>query len=786
MSGARESSQSLVSRGLIYSAIFLISFSGIVLEVAITRIFSAAIWYHFAFMAVAVALLGLGSAGLVAQFVFKQNFGKFNENMIIVPSLLLVVSVPFSLYVMHIMASNVSYLSVFMFLFTIPFFLIGFILSSAFTAFRAKVGRLYASDLIGASAGAVLVIVLLLTSGGEGAALITGIIAGAIAIKFSIVSKNRKKVAFSSFFASFAIILFVLNQLTGTFAIQTDPEALKDLPIYLRDHPEARLAKTQWNAFSRIDVVEGGKGDEGLVAKIFIDGGAGTNVISWDGSETSRQELTGWMHYLPFKMMTNPKVLVIGSGGGRDVVAAVISGSTDVTSVEINPLIYEIVKSYGEKAGNVYNHQYVQSYVEEGRSFITRSQERFDMIYIPFVDTWASVSTGGLGVSENFLYTLEGFQQYYDHLTDRGKIVTVRWLIDTPRFVSTYVKLLEQKGVPQDEVYRHLIVVTADSYDQDPSGTMVVFSKSPFTETEIGYYQDRFERFGYKSILIPDRVTREPYTQLLNGSIGLDDFYGLFSSKAHYVTDDSPYFLSYEKPVPRIVQDLLHASFVIVALFISIPFAWLSKKSRKLVFSHDTVTMISYFASLGMGFILIELSLLQKLTLMLGNPTATFAILLFTLLLSSGCGSFLSVRYVSSNVKKLAGALGGIITICLVYLFALQSVINAVMIHTFEIKVIASFAILIPVGILMGMPFPTGIRLITKSDNHFISWIWALNGAFSVLGSVLAVYLAITSGSSWAMALGVVIYGVALAIMFIWKGRHKVGVGTEFKESTAL
>lgn len=767
---AAKSSPHAINRRLLFAGIFLISLSGLVLEVAITRIFSAAIWYHYAFVAVSVALLGLGASGLVVQYGLKRIKGNWAENLAIVSALAIVAFIPVTLYVMHALTSQTVYLPLFMILFTVPFFLIGIIVSSAFNAFAVVAGRLYAADLIGASAGALLVILFLILAGGEGAALIVGVIAAVTAAIFSRITKNVKKTIISLAFVGFAASLLFINYSTQIFAIPTDPTALKDLPIYLREHPGSKIVKTQWNSFSRIDVVEGGKGDEGLAAKIFIDGGAGTNVISWDGNVESRQELATWMHYLPYKMMDNLKVLVIGSGGGRDVVAALVSGSKDVTSVEINPIIFETVKSYGDKAGNVYTHQYVRAYVEEGRSFITRTAEKYDIIYIPFVDTWASVSSGGLSVSENFLYTLQGFQQYYDHLTDRGKVVTVRWLIDTPRFVSTYVKLLEQNGIPQNEVYKHLIVVTASSYDKDPSGTMVVFSKSPFTDDEIEFFSSSFARYGYKPILIPGQVTREPYSQLLSGDIGLEQFYDLFQTKAYYVTDDSPYFLSYEKPLPAVIMNLLNSSIVIATTFLFIPLFWLWRTNNSAEKPRLGISsIIPYFAALGMGFILIELALLQKLILLLGNPTTTFAILLFTLLISSGSGSLLSSRIIRSNTRNLAFMIAGIVAIGITYVALLQPIIYSVIGQQFEVKAAVSIAILAPVGLLMGMPLPTGMRLLKTHRPEYIPWMWAVNGAFSVLGAVLAVVLGIMYGSSTAMMLGVSAYIISLLISFVWK-----------------
>jgi hypothetical protein len=772
----------LVNRRLLFAGIFLIALSGLVLEVSITRIFSAAIWYHFAFVAVSVALVGLGASGLVVQHRVKKLKGKWAENLTIYSAWGIAIFIPITLFVMHALASQVIYLPLFMILFSVPFFLVGIIISAAFNAFASVAGRLYAADLIGASAGALLVVLFLVLTGGEGATLIVGLIAAIGGTIFSRIAKNTKKTVVSLMFVAFALSLIILNHATQIFAIPTDPTAQKDLPIYLREHPGSEIVKTEWNSFSRIDVVEGGAGGEGLVAKVFIDGGAGTNIISWDGKTESRQELSTWMQYLPFKMMQDPKVLVIGSGGGRDVVASLVSGSKDVTSVEINPIIYETVKSYGDRAGNVYSHEYVRSYVDEGRSFITRSSEKYDIVYVPFVDTWASVSSGGLSVSENFLYTLQGFQQYYDHLTDTGKIVTVRWLIDAPRFISTYAKLLEQNGIPQDQLDRHLIMVTSDSYTQDPSVTMVIFSKSPFTDEEIRFFSQSFSQYGYKPILVPGQIMREPYSALLNGQINLDQFYDMFETKVYPVTDDNPYFLSFEKPLPGVVEVLLYASVGIVAIFLLVPFAWMKRRREEEVGTKKSeigiATMIPYFAALGMGFILIELALLQKLILLMGNPTMTFALLLFTLLISSGAGSLLSARIAKNNMKNLVFIIGGIAALGILYFLFLPPIIYSTIAEPIEAKAAVSIAILAPIGFLMGMPLPTGMRLLKVHRPDYIPWMWAVNGAFSVLGAVLAIALGIMYGSSLAMILGILIYLIALGISFASKKKTITQVAT--------
>ena len=780
---------SSVNRRLLFAGIFLASLSGLVLEIALTRIFSAAIWYHFAFVAVSVALIGLGASGLVVHYRLKKIKENWAGNLTIASSIGIVFVLPLSLFVMHVLASDITYLPLFMLLFSIPFFFIGIIISAAFSAFAHVAGRLYSSDLIGASLGALSVVVLLGILGGEGTLLLVGVISAVCAIIFSVASKNKKQILISLAVIAFASALLMVNETSQTFSIPTDSRAQKDLPIFLRENPGTHIVKTQWNSFSRIDVVEGPTSNcdpntldpifgqpqcagEGLIAKIFIDGGAGTNIISWDGSSSSRQELSSWLQYLPFTMMDDPKTLIIGSGGGRDVIAAVTSGITDVTSVELNPIIFDTVRSYGNKAGDVYTHSYVDANVDEGRSFVSRSVDKYDIIYIPFVDTWASVSSGGLGVSENFLYTVEGFQEYYDHLTDRGKIVTVRWLIDTPRFVSTFVTLLENNEIPQKDAYKHIIIVGSESIEQDPSVTMSIFSKKPFTNSEIEFFASEFLKNGYKPILIPGQVMIEPYSKLLNNEITLEEFYALFPTKAHPVTDDSPYFLSFEKPFPQILEQLLYVSAGIAAVFLVVPYLWLRKSKDRNVKNNSalaTKSIVIYFAALGFGFILIELALLQKLILFLGNPTMTFALLLFTILLSSGIGSLVSARLIRLNTKNLIFVISGIAILGLIYASMLTPLIYSVISEPFVIKAAISIGILFPIGFLMGMPMPTGMRLLKSHIPTFVPWMWAINGGFSVLGAVLTVILSIVYGGSYAILIGISVYLVALAVSLTWK-----------------
>jgi hypothetical protein len=278
-------------------------------------------------------------------------------------------------------------------------------------------------------------------------------------------------------------------------------------------------------------------------------------------------------------------------------------------------------------------------------------------------------------------------------------------------------------------------------------------------------------------------MIREPYSALLKGEINLDQFYNMFDTKVYPVTDDNPYFLSFEKPLPSAVEILLYASIGIVAIFLLVPFAWMRRTREEeeegsKISELRIATVIPYFAALGMGFILIELALLQKLILLMGNPTMTFALLLFTLLISSGSGSLISSRIAKNNMKNLIFVIGGIAALGILYVLFLPPIIYSTIAESIEIKAAVSIAILAPIGFLMGMPLPTGMRLLKVHRPDYIPWMWAINGAFSVLGAVLAIALGIMFGSSLAMILGILIYLIALGISFASKKRTITQVAT--------
>ena len=260
-----------------------------------------------------------------------------------------------------------------------------------------------------------------------------------------------------------AILLAVTAVANGRAGVlRVTPGELKALPRHMNETPGTRVTQTGWNAYSRIDAVEGFA--PRYLARLYIDSDAWTNTLRWDGRIESL-DVRDTYRALAFSFTPNAHTLVIGPGGGADAVVALGAGSRKVTVVELNPLMLEFVRHYGPAAGNVYNRPDVEVIQSEGRNFISRTERKFDVIFMGFVDTWASVASGGLSLSENYLYTTQAIQAYYDHLTDDGVLAIMRWDMDIPRLVTNTVSFL---GV--NEAAKRIVAVAREARHARRSG----------------------------------------------------------------------------------------------------------------------------------------------------------------------------------------------------------------------------------------------------------------------------------------------------------------------------
>jgi SAM-dependent methyltransferase len=721
----------------LYLGIFLVTLSGLMFEIGLTRIFSATIWYHYAFVAISVALLGWGLGGFALHLLRRRM--AFTLERAALSTFLYGLSIPLALWLMVRLPFHPDRLAFYFAVSLFPFFLAGMTLSMVFAIGRSQAGRLYFADLLGASIGALAVTFLLSWLGGENAVLAVAIAPLAAAACFS--ARFRVPAAIAALLVVAAV---AVNEKTGLFKIRGAPT--KGMYRHMAATPSAKVALTGWNAYSRIDAVT--SVDSPYLARLYIDSDAWTNVHHWDGRVESVTEMRDWYRALPFKVAPErPKTLVIGPGGGADVLVALAAGSEKVTAVEMNPLMLRFVRHFGARAGNLYDHPKVEAILSEGRTFIRRTPRLFDVILLGFVDSWAAVASGGLSLSENHLYTVEAFQAYHDHLTPDGELVILRWDVDVPRLVSNAVALLG----PREAGKRIAVLLESRGTEEDPPQMIFVLKRRPFTEAET----ERMAGWELaRPVIIPGRHVEEPYAGLFEGRTSVAQYVAAASARVDPVFDDRPFFFARQKPwgLPRTMQRQFG---LVLAVLLPLCFVILAFGKPKGEAAGPYTGSIVYFASLGLGFIAVELSLLQHLTLLLGHPIFTLSILLFTLLAFGGLGSASSGRFRRGPVCLSVALLA------VVYALALPRVVPALLPLPLGARIAVAILLVAPLGFLMGMPFPRGLQATGQGPFPPPPFYWGLNGIFSVVGSMATMVAAVIFGFTWALLGGAACYLLA-------------------------
>jgi len=627
----------------------------------------------------------------------------------------------------------------------VPFFLAGMALSIIFALHRAEAGSLYFADLLGAAIGAVLVTLLLHWLGGEAALLAGAVFPAIAAVCLSMDSPAIRIAAIAALVvsvgAAFAAITFGMLRVT--------PGTTKAMRRQMDVNPGARITQTGWNAYSRIDAVEGI--DRHELARLFIDSDAWTGVREWDGQIETAKDLKDSFRALPFRLTPGAQTLIIGPGGGPDVVAALASGARKVTAVEMNPLMLKFVRHYGPRAANLYDRQDVEAILSEGRNFISRTDKKFDIILLGFVDSWASVASGGLSLSENYLYTAEAFRAYYDHLTDNGILVILRWDSDVPRLVTNSVSNLGAEAASQ----RIVTLMEKDTYADNPAQMLFMLRKRPFTPDEITEIRDKWSLA--KPLIMPGGPAPELIGDVLTGKTTLAQYEEKSPRLVGPVKDDSPFYFAIERPfgMPSGIANSLLRWLLAPSVVLLLIFALFGRPKSASVGPYTG--SVIYFAALGFGFIAVELALLQNLILLVGHPIYTLSVLLFTLLAMGGIGSAINQR-VPMWIACVAVAVIGTVEA-----LALPKLVPMLLWLPLWARIVCAIVMIAPLGLVMGMPFPGGLRR-TGGVLPEPPFYWGLNGIMSVIGSIVTVFVALMAGFQAAMLMGSACYIIAALV----------------------
>jgi spermidine synthase len=774
----------------VLAGVACISAALLMTELALTRIFSVTMYYHFAFLAISIALFGLSASGVYVFLARRLLAG--HETPVLLGwhalAYAAVTTVSLALLVrlrvgLNYSVENLLLMLAIYALAALPFFAGGAVITLAISRLAGRINQVYASDLLGASAGCLLLLPLLDRVGAPGVVLATASLGAAAAVLFA--GRRTRTVAG---LAALLIVLPWTAHLAGL--VSFDVQATKG-------HEADRVLFAKWNSFSRIGVYDRKHGDWSLSPTytgpvpetrfMDIDSAASTPIIGFSGKLEEvrylKAELTALAYYLAPERF---HALVIGPGGGRDLLSALVFGASRVDGVEINPIIARdvMMQRFEAFSGGLYLRPDVRIYVEDGRSFVRRTPDQYDVIQASLVDTWAATAAGAYTLTENSLYTVEAFQDYLDHLSPRGALTITRWVLDGVRLVSLAQEACTRRGL---DAARHVAVV------QHEKVATFILKKSPFTVEESERLRDICSTLHFTLLYAPGlpapailaptggghweaaNGTPNDYARLVTAA-DRTGFYASYPLDITPTTDDRPFFFHTTKVKDQTsvafgrkmlfgnglsaLMTLMLISGVLVVLFILGPMAI----SGRQLLGTGWPAWLAYFGLLGAGFMLIEVALLQRFVLLLGHPVYSLTVTLFSLLLGTGLGSFLSRRIPDASVRSRALlALGGVAVLGVLAIVLLPPVINAAISASLAARVAVAVAVLLPAGLVMGVPMPAGIRLLAARQPDLLPWVWAMNGALSVVGATLAVFIAMNWGFSATLLVGSGVYLLAAA-----------------------
>jgi len=763
-----------------YIGLFLTTLSLLQLELFLTRIFSVTMWYHFAFMAISLAMFGL-AAGAVLVEIIKT---KAKPNTTLTRTALLfafssAVCFVAQLYIEVNPDREILNTALAFVIIAVPFVFAGMTVCVALTRFPRHTGSLYAADLAGSAAGCVLTIPILDHIHAPTAVLLNAGIAALGALFFACDERpqglSRTRIAVSAALCGVLISVGLVN----LSARLVDIRWIKGGRNYGGGLYE------KWNALSRIHVRQNDSRPFGWglsprytsdqkVEQLYlnIDSGAATVITKFDGSVEPLQHLkydvTALAHYL----RQDTSVLVIGVGGGRDILTSLVFGQRHVTGVEINPDIIDVLGSrFAEFAGNLQTRPAVTLVHDEARSYIARSKEQFGIIQASLIDTWAATSAGAYVLTENGLYTKEAWVTFLNHLTADGILTMSRWYYEaqpaeTLRLAGLATAALTDAGI--EDPRQHVIIVRKQ--DSSESGqysvATILVSKRPFTSEEIDRVDQVARSMEFVPVLTPKFAELRDFEAVASRS-GYANLIRTYPLNIAAPTDDTPFFFHMLRATdllkPSTYQGMneinLKAVKVLGTLLaivtgLSLTAIVLPMLVRPHVRNGQTGPMVTYFAAIGLAFMMVEIGQLERLIVFLGHPIYGLTVVLFVLLLASSLGSLMSDRF---------GKYIWLLPLFLVTFVVGSPVItNRLIAEATWLRILVSAVLLFPSGFLMGMAFPVGMKHARRREGAPAAWYWGINGAFSVISSVLAVVVAVFWGITATLLVGVAAYVIAL------------------------
>jgi len=780
--------------------LFFLSLSLLVYEIALARLLSVVLVNQYVFLVVSGAVMGL-SFGAAFDYWRARRTAQNSLGMrygLAWWSSCCAISICLGVFFVGWAGRTDSLLSLAL-AGIAPFFFAGVTLAALFRSFAAKSSLLYAADLVGAAIGAVFVVWLLDVWGGPNTLFIAALGAAfAAAVFFMAEQKRRRDGYLVVASAIFTLLLFSVSlSYPDTTEVPIGRDSGKDMFRLLNDPSiQGEIVESRWSAFGRTDLVRFESEKDSMT--LFVDGAAGTPMYRWDGGmldvndDALGARMAGFPAFIPFLIMNESQkesAFVIGPGGGRDILVALLAGVERVIAAEVNPEFVEIVSDYADYNGGLYNRlDNVEVAVAEGRNFLQRSTESYNTILLTLPITKGSRSYEGYALTESFLFTKESIQAYLTHLEDDGALVVVtHGLTESMRLILTALAALREQGASVTDAMKQIYLLG------HPMMPVFVLKKSVLTQEEANTLHAVLHLAGLdgersyiphvkqvvRNVDFPEgvelkwRMLNQNLIDLAEGKIQLEQLIDAVPVDISPVSDDRPFFYKSEPGIPKAITTLFWGAVLLTVVIVVAPMVIqrITNVQSEVVIKLPWWPIGLLFVGLGVGFMLVEVALFQKLVLYIGHPTFALSLLLFSLLLGTGMGSLMSSRVQNQRLTTgvwvsaaIAAASVVIVTILL------ESTFKATLSSAIETPVMPALLLIVQ-GLALGAPFPLSMRLLKQMKRQRdIPWAWAVNGAASVIGSVLAIMVAMKIGYTMALFFGALVYFVVAVIVFFARG----------------
>ena len=786
-----------------FVGLLLLSLATLLLELALTRVLSVSLWYHFGFLVISTALLGFGASGVTlalwTRLRERADLGRslascslcFAGSTLL--SFWLMQRIPFDPFSIAVDRRQFLFMPIYLVVVALPFFCSGLGISLLLTRGGREVTRLYAFDLVGAGLGCGLITLVLPHFGGSGSVVIAAFVGALAALSFSLPS--QKLLAAGAAVA--AILLLAVSFRSSQWLpihVSANKQSSPILPIY-----------AAWNTLSLVQVVErpARDGEPGFRRLIIDAGTAATGMQDLrPGVRTVLQqhpEAIDDDSDIVYIGKPAAHVLIIGSGGGGQVLEALKQKAASITAIEINPATNDIVANrMNDYWGGLFHQPEVHLVTDEGRSFLRRSQEKYDAIISVHTISNAAVASGALSLAENYVFTREAFDDYLDHLTPNGILFFTRPEAQIPRLLSTARESFAARNM--GPVANHMFAFTnaaASSHSEGRGSFAAVFllQKSEIPPSQLQQIRqvlkdDGGNGFRPKILYSPDEqadVSSRLYYEIA-AAPDLQAIYDRTDAQLAPATDDKPFFNQHmrwsrirwrtivdlfsqpkpgdarmsleDRPIAEVtLLVLLVQSALIAAACILLP---LIVFHRQATWEQRPLAWLGYFAALGLGYIMVEIALLQRFLLFLGQPIYTYAVILAGLLIFTGVGSWVAGRMKQTHAlsRSLVVALAVVVITALITPPVFQFFLG----YALGVRVAISLLLVAPLGLALGMPFPLGLRLASAQATSIGAWAWGVNGFFTVIGTVLALILGMIFGFRMVLLLAALCYAGALLV----------------------